>query len=83
MPSDMYFFNNQKRAVSLEPNYHLEPAECDLRCADWLGMLGARDDKDTWKKTIVFPKGKNGTICSSKQVWTDLDDMCWNCKKEE
>lgn len=58
-----------------------EPDECYEYCDQWLGgMTVARDTRETWKKTVSLPKHKSARVCNRKVVYTDLNDMCWDCK---
>ena len=93
IPWDKFSFNGQARKLGTSlgaqlPSAHLEPDNCGYYCAHYVnGMNVARDSETTWVKTVHLPKkgksGKTVQICNSKTVYDDLDDMCWNCEKDE
>lgn len=84
-PLDTYHFNGQSRNVASQPpNERPAPDECDDHCYYWLdGMQMARDGGDDgYEKTLDMPGHLRPKVCSHKEVYTDLDDMCWRCKKK-
>lgn len=43
----------------------------------------ARDGGDDgYKKTLDLTNSLRPKVCSHKEVYEDLDDMCWHCKKK-
>lgn len=77
------YFNNQKRKVSdrFQGHWMIPPVECYQYCDEYFeGMVVPNDDGAWGARWGMAYGGKTLWRESTKELFWELDDMCWDCK---
>ncbi|KAL6718205.1 hypothetical protein ACLMJK_004293 [Lecanora helva] len=93
--SDTYTFDSQKHRLifggqerklkAFHPSSRPAPEECATMCYHWLPNFTPLFGPEAgWNGTVALDTGDPNQpqlpICSRKEVYTDLDDMCEDCE---